>query len=68
MVWYFILIKATGKGGKGGKGGKAVSTKNKKAPQSKSARAGLQVNKFAFFLNLILKWKLLFLHIKFFLI
>ncbi len=36
-----------GKGGKsvGGKGGKAISGKNKKNPQTKSSRAGLQVNK-----------------------
>ena len=40
----------SGKGGKGGKGGKAISGKNKKAPQSKSARAGLQVNNFNLFL------------------
>lgn len=31
------------KGGKGGKG-KAISGKNKKTPQSRSARAGLQVS------------------------
>lgn len=31
---------ASGKGGKGGKGGKAIN--GKKAPQSKSSRAGLQ--------------------------
>jgi hypothetical protein len=40
---------ASGKGGKGGKGGKAISGKNKKTPQSKSARAGLQVNKYNHF-------------------
>ena len=33
----------TGKGGKGGKGGKIPSGDLKKGPQSRSARAGLQV-------------------------
>jgi len=33
----------TGKGGKGGKGGKIPSGEYKKGPQSRSARAGLQV-------------------------
>ena len=39
----FIIFKSlqtSGQGGKGGKGGKAIS--GKKAPQSKSSRAGLQ--------------------------
>ena len=39
----FIIFKSlqpSGKGGKGGKGGKAIN--RKKAPQSKSSRAGLQ--------------------------
>ena len=34
----------TGKGGKGGKGGKIPSGEGKKGPQSRSAKAGLQVN------------------------
>jgi len=33
-----------GKGGKGGKGGKVPSGRSKKSGQSRSARAGLQVN------------------------
>lgn len=37
---YNIFFQAKGKGGKGGKGGKASS--GKRAPQSKSVRAGLQ--------------------------
>ena len=36
----FKFLQPSGKGGKGGKGGKAIS--GKKAPQSKSSRAGLQ--------------------------
>ena len=44
MVSRFFIIKyfvqPSGKGGKGGKGGKAGH--GKKAPQSKSSRAGLQ--------------------------
>ena len=41
--YFFIIQKSlqpSGKGGKGGKGGKAFN--RKKAPQSKSSRAGLQ--------------------------
>ena len=34
--------------GKGGKGGKVGSGKSKKAPQSRSVRAGLQVRFFPF--------------------
>ena len=40
----------TGKCGKG-KGGKFGNGKNKKSPQSRSARAGLQVSKNNFLLN-----------------
>ena len=39
----FIELQAGGKG-KGGKGGKVGSGKSKKAPQSRSIKAGLQVN------------------------
>ena len=42
--FHFLIIifslQPSGKGGKGGKGGKAIN--RKKAPQSKSSRAGLQ--------------------------
>jgi hypothetical protein len=34
----------TGKGGKGGKGGKILAGSAKKSGQSRSSRAGLQVN------------------------
>ena len=42
--FYFLIflfsLQPSGKGGKGGKGGQAIN--RKKAPQSKSSRAGLQ--------------------------
>ena len=37
---FIFSLQPSGKGGKGGKGGKAIN--RKKAPQSKSSRAGLQ--------------------------
>jgi histone H2A len=47
-----IFIKAGkskgAKGGKGGKGGKVGQGKSKKAPQSRSLKAGLQVLTFNF--------------------
>ncbi len=52
-----LIFQASGKGAKGGKGGKAITSKNKKAPQSRSFRAGLQVSYSHKIIFLVSCWK-----------